>query len=72
MFEPKENKALEPDLTPDPSPKGEGGRGVRKVKVKIRQNREIAGVGKAGDVVEMTEADARQYEREGYVTILKK
>ena len=72
MFEPKENKALDP--TPSPSPiASQSERGAsRKVKVKIRQNREIAGVGKAGDVVEMTEADARQYEREGYVTILKK
>lgn len=62
MEEPKENKAL----PPSPS-KGQS----KKVKVKIRQNRAITGVGKAGDVVEMDEAQARMFEHEGFVTILK-
>lgn len=58
MEEPKENKLMQP-----PSNK--------KVKVKISQNREITGVGKAGDVVFMDEAVAKQYERDGFVTIQK-
>lgn len=41
------------------------------VKVMISKNRSIEGVGKAGEIVEMTERLARQYERDGYVTILK-
>lgn len=67
MEEPKQNKSMTPS-PPAPLPKGEGG---RKVKVMIRQNRVIEGVGKAGDVVEMDEAVAKQYESDGYVTILK-
>lgn len=61
MEEPKQNKAVTP-----PSNK------TMMVKVKINQNRAIKGVGKAGDVVEMTEALAKQYEKDGFVTILKK
>jgi len=48
------------------------GNKTKKVKVKIRQNRVIEGVGKAGDVVEMDRAVAEQYEREGFVTIIQK
>lgn len=44
---------------------------AKTVKVKINKNREITGVGKAGDVVSMDEAVAKIYERDGYVTILK-
>lgn len=44
----------------------------KKVKVKISKNREIKGVGVAGDVVGMDEKLALQYARDGYVTILKK
>jgi len=44
---------------------------VAMVKVKILPKRAIAGYGVAGDVVSMPEALAKQYEREGYVTILK-
>ena len=44
---------------------------TKTVKVKIKKNREITGVGKAGDVVPMDEATAKKYERDGYVTILK-
>lgn len=58
MEEPKQNKAVTP-----PSNKT--------VKVKINQGRAIKGVGKAGDVVEMAEAIAKQYERSGYVTLVK-
>lgn len=58
MEEQKENKGMQPPAN-------------KKVKVKICQNRAIEGVGKAGDVVEMTEAEAKQHERNGYVTILK-
>lgn len=61
MEEPKQNKAVTP-----PSNK------TMMVKVKINQNRAIKGVGKAGDVVEMAEAIAKQYEKDGFVTILKK
>jgi len=42
------------------------------VKVRINQNRAISGVGKAGDVVEMTEQDAEKYAQMGFVTILNK
>lgn len=66
MEEPKQNKSM--NLSPA-SPKGEEPK--RKVKVRINTNREIAGVGKAGDVVSMDEAVAKKYESEGYVTILK-
>lgn len=48
------------------------GNKTKKVKVKIRQNRAIEGVGKAGDVVEMDKAVAEQYESEGFVTIIHK
>jgi hypothetical protein len=58
MEEPKQNKSATP-----PSNKT--------VKVKINQGRAIKGVGKAGDVVEMVEALAKQYERDGYVTLVK-
>lgn len=68
MEEPKENKGLTPPLAP-PHQKNADGEG-KKVKVKIRQGRAITGAGKAGDVVEMDEATAREYERDGYVTIL--
>lgn len=68
MEELKANKALNPS-PPAPLPKREEG---RKVKVKIRQNRAIEGVGKAGDIVEMDEALAKWFERDGFVTILEK
>lgn len=58
MEEPKDNKGFTPKVN-------------KKVKVMISKNRAIEGVGKAGDVVEMDEAVARQYELDGYVTILK-
>lgn len=60
MEEEKDNKVFTPVLNK-----------AKTVKVRIRQNRAINGVGKAGDVVEMTEATAKKYERDGYVTILK-
>ncbi len=44
---------------------------VAMVKVQIKPKRAIAGYGVAGDVVPMPEALAKQYERDGYVTILK-
>lgn len=56
----KENKAINPALN-----KG------KTVKVRINPKRAITGVGKAGDVVEMDEATAKQFERDGFVTILK-
>jgi len=58
MQEPKENKEQQPSAN-------------KKVKVKINRNRRITGVGKSGDVVEMTEATAKKYQQEGYVTILE-
>lgn len=58
MEEQKENKSAVP-----PSNK--------KLKVKINQGRAIKNVGKAGDVVEMSEALAKQYEQSGFVTIVK-
>lgn len=58
--QPKENKAVTPAAN-----KG------RTVKVRINLKRAITNVGKAGDVVEMDEATAKQYERDGFVTILK-
>jgi hypothetical protein len=58
--QPKENKAVIPAFN-----KG------KTVKVRINPKRAITGVGKAGDVVEMDEATAKQYERDGFVTILK-
>jgi hypothetical protein len=64
MEEPRENKGLAA-----PHQKSADGEG-KKVKVKIRQGRTITGVGKAGDVVEMDEAKAQEYQRDGYVTIL--
>lgn len=42
------------------------------VKVRISKGRAITGYGKAGDVVDMPEELAKQYERDGYVEILKK
>ncbi len=57
---PEENKAVSPALN-----KG------KTVKVRINPKRAITGVGKAGDVVEMDEATAKQFERDGFVTILK-
>ncbi len=58
--QPKENKAVNPALN-----KG------KTVKVQINPKRAITGVGTAGDVVEMDEATAKQFERDGFVTILK-
>ena len=60
MEEPKDNKIFTPALNK-----------AKTVKVKINKNREITGVGKAGDVVTMDEAVAKIYQRDGYVTILK-
>lgn len=60
MQEPKENKVFTPTTNK-----------AKTVKVKINKNREITGVGKAGDVVTMDESVAKIYERDGYVTILK-
>jgi hypothetical protein len=61
MQDPIENKAV-----------GTGQNKAEKtVKVQIKPKRAIAGLGKAGDVVEMAESVAKRYEREGYVTILK-
>jgi hypothetical protein len=57
---PEENKAVSPAWN-----KG------KTVKVRINPKRAITGVGTAGDVVEMDEATAKQYERDGFVTILK-
>lgn len=59
MQDPKENKGMQPPAS------------NKLVKVKIRQNRAIEGVGKAGDEVQMTEQVAKQYEREGYVIVLE-
>jgi hypothetical protein len=42
------------------------------VKAKIRPGCAITGYGKAGDVVDMPESLALEYERDGYVTILEK
>jgi hypothetical protein len=58
--QPKENKAVSPAMNKS-----------RMVKVRINPKRAITGVGKAGDVVEMDEFAAKQYERDGFVTILK-
>lgn len=58
--QPKENKVVSPAMN-----KG------KTVKVRINPKRAITGVGKAGDVVEMDEATAKQFERDGFVTILK-
>ena len=41
-----------------------------KVKVKIKPLHNIGGVGKAGDVVWMTPAEAEMYVRDGYVELL--
>lgn len=60
MQDPKDNKVFSPTQNK-----------TKTVKVKINKNREITGVGKAGDVVPMDEATAKNYERDGYVTILK-
>lgn len=60
MEDPKDNKVFEPVFNK-----------AKTVKVKINKNREITGVGKAGDVVTMDEAVAKIYQRDGYVTILK-
>lgn len=57
---PEENKAVSPV-----SNKG------KTVKVLINPKRAITSIGKAGDVVEMDETTAKQYERDGFVTILK-
>lgn len=57
---PEEDKAVSPI-----SNKG------KTVKVRINPKRAITGVGTAGDVVEMDEATAKQYEHDGFVTILK-
>lgn len=57
---PDENKAVNQTLN-----KG------KTVKVRINPKRAITGVGTAGDVVEMDEAIAKQYEHDGFVTILK-
>lgn len=63
MKDPEENKSVTP---------GENkATGAAMVKVQIKPKRAIAGYGVAGDVVPMPEALAKQYERDGYVTILK-
>ena len=43
---------------------------AKMVKVRINPKRAIEGYGNAGDVVDMPEALAKVYERDGYVTIL--
>lgn len=43
-----------------------------KVTVKICQGCAITGYGKAGDIVEMPNSLALDYQRDGYVTILEK
>lgn len=70
MQTPKENKSVTPaNLTPDPSPSGEGS---KLVKVKIHAGCLIIGYGKGESIVDMPEALAKQYERDGSVTILSK
>ncbi len=61
MKDPEENKSVTPSEN----------KAVAMVKVQIKPKRAIAGYGVAGDVVPMPEALAKQYERDGYVTILK-
>lgn len=56
----KENKGLTPPVS------------NKKVKVRISKGRAITGYGKAGDEVDMPEELAKQYEKDGYVQILKK
>lgn len=56
---PLENKAVQPPAN------------KKLVTVRIRPNRSITGVGKAGDEVQMAEQLAKQYERDGYVIILE-
>jgi hypothetical protein len=60
MEEPKENKGITP-----------GANKAVMVKVRILPKRAIAGYGAAGDVVSMPETLAKEYEREGFVEILK-
>jgi len=43
---------------------------AKKVKVKIKPLRGIGGYGFAGEEVKMPEDEAKQYEKDGYVTIL--
>lgn len=63
MKEPEENKSVTP---------GENkANAAAMVKVQIKPKRAIAGYGVAGDVVSMPETLAKQYERDGYVKILK-
>lgn len=61
MKDSEENKSVTPSEN----------KAVAMVKVQIKPKRAIAGYGVAGDVVSMPEALAKQYERDGYVTILK-
>ena len=61
MEEKKENKSFAPTAN----------KTEKMVKVRINAKRSIQGYGKAGDVVEMPETLAKQYERDGYVTLLK-
>lgn len=61
MEDPKDNKAVTPALN----------KAEKTVKVRINPKRALIGIGKAGDVVEMKESAAKQYERAGFVTILK-
>lgn len=59
MEEPKVNKSWAPSKN-------------KTVKIKINANRAISGLGKAGDVVEVSELVADNFVAQGLATIIKK
>lgn len=68
MKEPNENKSKAPS-SPAPLPEGEGSKTVR---VKIMKGCLIVGYGVGECFVDMPVTLAKQYERDGCVTILNK
>lgn len=66
MEDAKKNKSVKPKLNKTPWNTG----GL--VKIKINANRAIAGLGKAGDVVEVSELVAKNFVSQGFATIVEK
>jgi hypothetical protein len=66
-WKPKNNKVLEPD-----SNKADVLPEVKMVRIKINHNRAIAGIGVAGDEVEVSQLVANNFVAQGLATIIKK
>jgi hypothetical protein len=66
-WKPKNNKVLEPD-----SNKADVLPEVKMVWIRINHNRAIAGIGVAGDEVEVSQLVANNFVAQGLATIIKK